>query len=48
MKLQGGIYHKTQIDLTYNPYKIEESRHRPLTKQGIFLKSVLLELRMKS
>ncbi|WP_244307298.1 hypothetical protein [Flavobacterium fluviatile] len=26
MKLKGGIYHRTQIDLTYNSNKIEGSR----------------------
>ena len=26
MKLKGGIYHKTQIDLTYNSNRIEGSR----------------------
>lgn len=26
MKLKGGIYHKTQIDLTYNSNKIEGSK----------------------
>jgi hypothetical protein len=26
MKLKGGIYHKTQIDLTYNSNIIEGSR----------------------
>ena len=26
MKLKGGIYHKTQIDLTYNSNHIEGSR----------------------
>ena len=26
MKMKGGIYHKTQIDLTYNSNHIEGSR----------------------
>ncbi|MFP3581923.1 hypothetical protein SB659_20385, partial [Arthrobacter sp. SIMBA_036] len=26
LKLKGGIYHRTQIDLTYNSNKIEGSR----------------------
>ncbi|WET04099.1 hypothetical protein P0R33_07085 [Flavobacterium sp. YJ01] len=41
MKMKGGIYHRTQIDLTYNSNKIEGSR---LThdQTSIFLKPIQL------
>ncbi|SDM31443.1 hypothetical protein [Pedobacter antarcticus] len=33
MKLKGGIYHRTQIDLTYNSNRIEGSKSSGICRQ---------------
>ena len=45
-KYQGGIYHKTQIDLTYNSNHMEGSRLNTI-RQDIFLKPIPSVLKMK-
>ena len=39
-KLSGGIYHRIQIDLTYNSITLREA-DSPTTRQDIFLKPTL-------
>ena len=44
-RLKGGIYHKIQIDLTYNSNHIE-GQDFPMTRRVSFLKQTLLVLQM--
>ena len=44
MKMKGGIYHKTQIDLTYNSNHIEGNR---LTHEQTRYKATLNYFRIK-
>ena len=43
--ISGGIYHKIQIELTYNSNHIEEAS-LPTTKRDIFLKPIQSEWKM--